>query len=638
MKRAAKDTLASARTISRRALILGGAQLTFMGGLGLRMRYLQVDQADQYLLLAEENRINLRLLAPARGLIYDRNGVVIADNEQIYRIVVVREDAGDLDETLAKISRLVALTADEIERARRELRRRSSFVPVTIADRLNWDEVAEVAVNAPALPGVTPEVGLSRYYPMGEDFAHLVGYVGAVSEKYLEQSGDDDPLLEIPKFQVGKRGAESELERTLRGSAGTRRIEVNAVGRVIRELDRIDGTAGAPVQMTVDSRLQNFVQARLAGQSAAAVVLDVETGDILAMGSAPSFDPNKFVRGISRADYRALLDNKFRPLPNKPVQGAYPPGSTYKMVTALAALEAGVVRPEETVYCPGFLEVGGRKFKCWKRGGHGNVNMEQSLKYSCDVYYYEMSLRVGIEKTSEMARRLGFGRRYDLPVSSISAGLTPTKDWKFARHGAEWLIGDSVNASIGQGYVLASPLQLAVMSARLATGRAITPRLIKSIGGVEQPVRDGEKLNINENMLRVVRKGMYAVSNETRGTAYRSRIIDEAMQMAGKTGTSQVSNALVNNKEVPWEQRDHALFVAFAPYDKPKYAVSVVVEHGGGGSTAAAPVARDIMLQAQYGQLPPLTAYPASQRSTIKARQDALQLRQIKPGSGRSRA
>jgi penicillin-binding protein 2 len=638
MKRAAKDTLASARTISRRALILGGAQLTFMGGLGLRMRYLQVDQADQYLLLAEENRINLRLLAPARGLIYDRNGVVIADNEQIYRVVMVREDAGDLDETLAKISRLVQLTPDEIERARRDLRRRSSFVPVTIADRLNWDEVAEVAVNAPALPGVTPEVGLSRYYPMGEDFAHMVGYVGAVSEKYLQESGDDDPLLEIPKFQVGKRGAESELESDLRGSAGTRRIEVNAVGRVIRELDRIDGTAGAPVQMTVDSRLQNFVQARLAGESAAAVVLDVETGDILAMGSAPSFDPNKFVRGISSADYRALLDNKFRPLPNKPVQGAYPPGSTYKMVTALAALEAGVVRPEETVYCPGFLEVGGRKFKCWKRGGHGNVNMEQSLKYSCDVYYYEMSLRVGIEKTSEMARRLGFGRRYDLPVSGISAGLTPTKDWKFARHGVEWLIGDSVNASIGQGYVLASPLQLAVMSARLATGRAITPRLIKSIGGVEQPVRDGAALNINENMLRVVRKGMYAVSNETRGTAYSSRIIEEAMQMAGKTGTSQVSNALVNNKEVPWEQRDHALFVAFAPYDKPKYAVSVVVEHGGGGSTAAAPVARDIMLQAQYGQLPPLTAYPASQRSTIKARQDALQLRQIKPGSGRSRA
>jgi penicillin-binding protein 2 len=638
MKRAAKDTLASARTISRRALILGGAQLTFMGGLGLRMRYLQVDQADQYRLLAEENRINLRLLAPARGLIYDRNGVVIADNEQIYRIVVVREDAGDLDETLAKISRLVKLTADEIERARRELRRRSSFVPVTIADRLNWDEVAEVAVNAPALPGVTPEVGLSRYYPMGEDFAHMVGYVSAVSERYLEQTGDTDPLLEIPKFQVGKRGTESELERTLRGSAGTRRIEVNAVGRVIRELDRIDGTAGAPVQMTVDSRLQNFVQARLAGESAAAVVLDVETGDILAMGSAPSFDPNKFVRGISSADYRALLDNKFRPLPNKPVQGAYPPGSTYKMVSALAALEAGVVRPEETVYCPGFLEVGGRKFKCWKRGGHGNVNLEQSLKYSCDVYYYEMSLRVGIEKTSEMARRLGFGRRYDIPVSSITAGLTPTKDWKFARHGAEWMLGDSLNAAIGQGYVLASPLQLAVMSARLATGRAITPRLIKSIGGVEQPVKDGEALDINENMLRVVRKGMYAVSNETRGTAYKSRIIAEAMQMAGKTGTSQVSNALVNNKEVPWEQRDHALFVAFAPYDKPKYAVSVVVEHGGGGSTAAAPVARDIMLQAQYGQLPPLTAYPASQRSTIKARQDALQLRQIKPGSGRSRA
>jgi len=345
-----------------------------------------------------------------------------------------------------------------------------------------------------------------------------------------------------------------------------------------------------------------------------------------------SFDPNLFVRGISVADYKLLTDNPYRPLSAKAVQGAYPPGSTYKMVTALAALEDGIIGPEETVYCPGHLEVSNRRFHCWKRAGHGHVNLESSLRESCDVYYYDLALKLGIEKLSAMAERLGVGIRFDLPLSGMTAGRAPTRDWKKATFGKDWVIGDTVNASIGQGLVLASPLQLAVMTARLANGRAVMPRLVKSIGGVEQPSGRGEPMGMNENNLRMIRRAMYSVTNHQRGTAYGSRIADDALRMAGKTGTSQVRNitederrrGVIRNEDLPWNRRDHALFVNFAPYDAPRIAVAVVVEHGGGGSAVAAPVARDITLQALFGGEPPLEAYPSAQRDRIRDQQQRL--------------
>ncbi|WP_193142617.1 penicillin-binding protein 2 [Meridianimarinicoccus sp. MJW13] len=639
MRRPPRDTDLSTRRIGRRALVLGGAQLAFAGLLGWRMRQMQVEQSEEYRMLAEENRINMRLLPPARGLIFDRNGSPIAINDQNYRVVIVREDAGNVEEVLQELGRLIPLTEEDIERTLRETRRRSSFVPVTVADRLSWDDLARVAVNAPALPGVRPEVGLSRAYPLGSDFAHVVGYVGPVSDYDLSKLQDPDPLLQIPKFQIGKSGIEAKEEMVLRGRAGNSQIEVNAVGRVMRELSRTEGTAGRNLQLTIDETLQNYVQARLDGESAAVVVTDVRNGDLLAVASSPTFDPNKFVRGISGADYRLLTENKFRPLANKSVQGVYPPGSTFKMVTALAALEAGVVSPEDTVWCPGYLSAGSRRFHCWKRGGHGHMNLHQSLQQSCDVYYYEVAQRVGIDKISEMARKLGMGTRFDIPMSAVAEGLTPTRDWKATRRGADWVIGDTLNASIGQGFVLASPLQLSVMTARLASGNAIAPRLIRAVDGVEEPVRLEGPLDINPYHLRAVQRAMFAVSNSNRGTAYRSRINDETLQMAGKTGTSQVRNitaaerrrGVFRNEDLPWERRDHALFVGFAPYNDPKVAVSVVVEHGGGGSTAAAPIARDVILRTLHGDLPPLEAYPAGQRERIEQEQRALPLRDRKP-------
>jgi penicillin-binding protein 2 len=652
MKRGSKETETSARRISRRALFLGASQLAVVGVLGWRMRALQVEQGDIYRSLAERNRIDIELLPPDRGLIYDVNGVILAENEQFYNITITREDAGDVDAVLAKLARLIPITEEQIARAREELDKVRGDIRVTVAERVPWDDVSRVVVNAPALPGVTAELGLSRLYPQETDMAHVVGYVGPVSDYDLSRIDDQDPLLRIPRFQIGKTMIENKLERVLRGKAGTLEVEKNAAGRVMRELSRAEGEPGSDVQLTVDARLQNYVQARLGEESAAAVVIDLEDGDIAAIGSAPSFDPNLFVRGISQADWDALNERDkdprehHRPLAAKTVQGAYPPGSTFKMVTALAALEDGVVEPEETVRCLGQMDVSDVRFHCWKRGGHGNMNLHESLKQSCDVYYYDIGQRVGIDKIAAMARRLGLGERHDLPMSAITTGIAPDKDWKRRERGEDWRIGDTVNASIGQGYVLASPLQLAVMTARIATGRSVSPRLVLSIDGVEQPSGAGEDMGLNENHLRRIRASMFDVSNHRRGTAYRTRIVAEGMQMAGKTGTSQVrritaeerAQGVWRNEDLPWHRRDHALYVGFAPYENPKYAVAIVVEHGGGGSAAAAPIARDIMLQALHGGTPPLSAYPSADRSRIEEQQRRLDLRDIRPGRTADRA
>ncbi len=646
MKRAAKDAEHSSRRINRRALVLGGSQMAFAAMLGWRMQSMQVEQADDFRLLAEENRINVRLIPPTRGLIFDINGIPLAENEQNYRIVLRREDAGDVDLVLRRLARLMPIDPEVIARVRDEAVNRPAFTPVTVLERVDWDQISMINVNAPALPGITAEVGLSRSFPRGADTAHVVGYVGPVSDYDLGKIDNPDPVLRIPRFQIGKTGVEAKLEDMLRGSAGNQHIEVNNLGRVMRELERQEGDPGADIQLTVDAELQSYVEARLEDQSASAVVIDLASGDLRAIASAPSFDPNQFVRGISVANWRALNDNPFRPLASKAVQDAYPPGSTFKMVTLLAALENGDVGPEDTVYCPGFTNVGGTRFHCWRARGHGNINLHESLKQSCDCYYYEVSQRVGIDKIAEMARKLGLGIRHDIPMSAVRPGIAPDHAWKRETRGEAWRIGDTVNASIGQGYVLATPLQLAVMAARLATGHEIKPRLVHSVNGVIQATGLGDTLGLNENMLRRVRQSMYDVVNHQRGTAYGKRFNADGMRMAGKTGTSQVrritpderARGVTRNEDLPWQRRDHALWVNFAPFDTPRYAVAVVVEHGGGGSSAAAPIGRDITLQALYGGAPPLDVYPGNVRDEIATQQDRIRNRLSAGSTTRDRA
>ena len=615
----------------RRGLLIGGLQLGFCGLLAWRMHHLQIENAESYRLVADENRINLRLVPNQRGEIYDRNGVKLAGNEASYSVTVVAEDAGDLDVIFERLSKLINLSNEDIERSKAELERSAKFLPVTITDRLEREDIEKIHSNAPMLPGINPEIAFSRTYPLGEIFAHVVGYVGPVSSRDLEIREDPDPLLKIPRFQIGKVGVERELEATLRGKAGTKKVEVNALGRVMRELERKEGSKGANLKLTLDTNLQAYVRARLGTESASAVVLDCKTGEILAICSSPTYDPNKFVRGISFDDYGALRDDNHRPLASKTVQDAYPPGSTFKMVTILAALEAGIINHREKIRCNGHIEVSNRKFHCWKRDGHGNVDLVKSLRESCDVYYYELAQKVGIEKIAEVARILGLGQSFDIEMSAVTSGIVPDKIWKQKARSREWVVGDTVNSSIGQGYVLSSPLQLAVMIARIATGNEILPKLIKSVNGVEKE-KIPDPLNLNENNLNLIRKALFEVTNHKRGTAYDSRVLDKKSQIIGKSGTSQVRNisevertqGVLDNKDLPWEQRDHALFVNYAPYDDPKIAVSIVVEHGGSGSTVAAPIARDITLQAIYQGTPPITAYPVEDRARIYDQQRYL--------------
>jgi len=412
-------------------------------------------------------------------------------------------------------------------------------------------------------------------------------------------------LLRLPGFRIGKSGIERTIDKPLRGKAGASRVEVNAYGRVIRELQRNEGMPGDDAILTLDMDIQTFATNRVQGESASVVVMDIHNGDIYALVSAPGFDPNLFNVGISRTDWKALVENPYKPLTNKVIQGQYPPGSTFKPVTALATLAHGVASPDETVFCSSVMTLGNHQFHCWKKGGHGRVNLHLGIKYSCDIYFYEMARRLGVDRIADMAKRMGLGEDYGLELPNVKDGNVPTSGWKLATTGVSWQQGETLITGIGQGYLLATPLQLAVMTARLANGgKKVVPHLLRSVGSRSFTKADAEDLKIDPSHLAAVMGGMNGVSNEVGGTAFGSRIADLGdLTLAGKTGTAQVrritmaerDRGVLKNEELPWIQRDHALFVAFAPVSAPQYAICVVVEHGGGGSKVAAPIARDIM-------------------------------------------
>lgn len=613
------------KLFARRTAMLVGGKLVLVSMLAGRMYYLQVVKGEQYKMLADENRISLRLLAPPRGRIIDRFGVPVADNKQNYRVMLVSEDTRGLGVTgaLDLLGGIVPMSPGERRRIMKEVRRNRSFVPVTLRENLEWEEVARIEVNAPDLPGVMIDEGQSRFYPYGPQLAHVMGYVSAVSEK--EKTGDR--LLELPGFRTGKSGIERIHDLSLRGSGGSSEVEVNAYGRVIRELNRREGSPGAEVRLTIDLELQLAVSGRLAQErSGSAVVLDVHSGDVLAMVSHPSYDPNGFNRGLNVEEWNALVTDPATPLNNKSIAGRYSPGSTFKMLVALTALERGVISPTGKVFCEGFVELGDGKFHCWRKGGHGLMDMDDALTQSCDVYFYEIARRVGIDRISEMAKRFGLGGPTGIDLPGEKGGLMPTKAWKKRVKGRPWHQGETLLAGIGQGYVLATPLQLAVMTARLVNGGfAVSPQITKSVSttGVHTAADRLEfpALGVAPRNLALVRDAMAHVVNSPSGTAHKSAIQDPAMAMGGKTGTVQVrritkaerEQGVHKNADLPWEERDHALFVGYAPVTNPQYAVAVVVEHGGGGSSVAAPIARDILLTAQQrGSARNLTLQQAS--------------------------
>ncbi|SLN72361.1 Stage V sporulation protein D [Oceanibacterium hippocampi] len=588
------------KTFTRRSLMLAGGKVALMSALVGRLYYLQVLQSNEFTMMAEENRISLRLLAPPRGRILDRFGAELATNRQNFRVVLIPEQTRDVGDTLQRLGQFVRIDEHDVERVLREVKRKRGFVPIPVVENLSWEEFASVNVRSPDLPGIQLEVGWTRDYPFGEMLAHTVGYVASVSERDLQE--DNDSLLELPGYRIGKSGIEKTYDKLLRGKAGNSRVEVNAFGRVIREISRVDGQPGRDVVLSLDVALQEYAMHRLDGESAAVVVVDVHTGEVLSLASNPGFDPSAFNIGLSNKYWQSLIGNKLKPLTNKAVAGVYPPGSTFKMVVALAALESGAVGPGHTVYCPGHMQLGNHRFHCWKRGGHGTLDMASSLEQSCDVYFYDIAKRIGIERIAEMASRFGMGHELGIDLAGERSGLVPTKEWKQAVQGVAWQKGETLIAGIGQGFMLATPLQLAIMTARIASGLAVTPTLARRHDAPVAP-----SLGISHASLSVVREGMNRVINGKRGTARGARIKEEGWEMAGKTGTAQVrriskaerARGVRKNEDKPWEERDHALFVAFAPVNEPRYAISVIVEHGGGGSAVAAPIARDILIEAQ---------------------------------------
>ncbi len=598
------------KVFNRRMALIAGGKVAFLSALAGRLYYLQVVESDRYRMLADENRINLVLLPPPRGFIVDRNGAALAVNTQNYRVVIVPEQTSEISATLTALGQLIALSANDIRRVERGVRRRRAFVPITVRDNLSWEEVSRVEVNAPSLPGVSIDVGQSRYYPHGPVLAHVLGYVAAVSAEELT----GDPLLELPEFRIGKNGVERKYDTVLRGTAGNSQVEVNALGRVIRELRRNEGQPGTEVALTIDLKLQQFATQRVAEErSAAVVVLDVDNGDILAMVSTPSFDPNAFNEGLSTEAWSALTQNTDSPLINKAIAGQYSPGSTFKPVVAMAALEAGI-SADTRVFCKGYIELGDRRFHCWNEHGHGELTLHGALQESCDVWFYDMARRLGVDRMAEMAKRFGLGGQLGVDLAGEQPGLVPTRKWKRDTLNAAWQGGETLVTGIGQGYVLTTPLQLAAMTAQLVNGgRIVRPNLQRDLSVPTNALPGGmpPSLGFSPESLKFMVQAMADVVNAPNGTAYAARIRRARWAMGGKTGTSQVKRittlererGVQKNVDRPWKERDHALFVGFAPVDRPRYAISVVVEHGGAGASKAAPIARDILTELQRNGL-----------------------------------
>lgn len=570
----------------RRSFVVG----SMMGGIGVllaaRMSYLAIAENEKYRTEAESNRVNLTLIPPRRGWILDRNGAPLASNRADFRVDVIPERLSNPKQTIDQLGSLLSLRPDRIADIKRKIENSRGFQPVEVASGLNYEQFAAISVRLPDLQGVVPQRGFSRYYPTGPSVGHLIGYVGPASAEEYEL--DRNPLLITPGYKIGKDGMEKQFEQTLRGVPGARRVEVTASGRIVRDLETREDIQGDAVRLTIDGPLQDYAARRIGLESGSVVVMDCNTGDLLCMASMPSFDPNSFSDGIGSIEYAMLRDDERVPLRNKVLKGLYPPGSTVKPMVSMALMQQGI-DPNETVFCGGGLRVGNRVFGCWNRRGHGQVDMAKGIYQSCDVYFYAMAQRVGMNPIAAMARQCGMGEEFPLPVTSQFYGTVPDPAWKQKKFGREWQPFDTVNATIGQGYMLSSPLQLAVMAARLATGRHVMPRLT-----LDTKPQGFNEIDFPADHVAYVRQAMSDVVNGP-GTAGRAQLPIPDVLLAGKTGTAQVvSLSKSDGKSGPWKYRDHGLFIFFAPFDKPRYAGAVVIEHGG-GSGAAYPIARDVM-------------------------------------------
>ncbi|HPE30257.1 MAG TPA: penicillin-binding protein 2 [Parvularculaceae bacterium] len=590
--------------LSRRAFLFGSATTAAFAGIVGRLYQLQIADHDKYVKLAMDNQFNTRILTPLRGEILDRFGNVLASNRKNFRVLLMPDQTRDVEGALDKLAHVIELSPEKRDRLLRQIKRGGRFTPVEVQANLSWDEFAKLNYELPELPGAMPDVGETRDYPLGSAAAFVIGYVGAVTEEDLksQETEADRVLLRQPGFKVGRDGLERTYDKELRGESGKMDVKVNAYGRVIEEVaDRATPpTQGQTLVLTIDADLQQVAMRELEGESGAAVVLDVHTGDVLVLASTPAFDPNDFNVGINPDLWRELNSDPRHPLLNKPLGGVYPPGSTFKTISSIAAQIAGV-KTSFSVSCSGKMWYGNRYFHCWKRGGHGGgINMRNAIKHSCDTYFYTVAKDLEIDIIADVAKKLGLGQTFELGIPGQKRGVVPSREWKRAYFAGSpqnqpWFQGETLSVIIGQGYVTATPLQLAVMAARIATGKEVRPRIVRMRGALDLPPQPFGNLDIDQSYFDVVRAGMSGVVNEPGGTAFPYRPTGVEWAMGGKSGSSQVyqisaedrARGLTKQEELPWERRDHALFVSFAPFDNPRYACAVIVEHGIGGSRMA---------------------------------------------------
>jgi len=588
-------------TFHRRTVILGAFAGLGIGALGARLAYLQLFETQRYEKLATSNQFNFKLLPAPRGVIVDRNGAVLAANRPNFRLMVARDKGMDPEATLHTLAEFVPLDEARQRRLLKDINAAPKRAPVQVMEDMSWEQFSAISVREPELPGVTADMGEVRVYPYGGAFAHVIGYVAKVNREDIAPTGPNaDPILLHPGFRIGRQGVEKAFDVDLRGKPGAEKVEVDANGRQVREDPNgdIPATPGKEIQLSLDVDVQLRAEEVFGAESGAAVVMDCRNGDILCMFSGPSFDANRFVRGLTGPEYRALSGYDHKPLFNKALTATYPPGSTFKTMVALAALENGY-DPKTVHVCTGHWFFG-RTWKCDQV--HGAQDMHNAIATSCDIYFYQTALAIGPDRIAETARKFGLGEIFDIGIPGQKKGLVPDTEYKRRRfpRDPKWHPGETPSMGIGQGYTNLNPLQLCVMTSRIANGeKALHPRLIRSIGGVEQ--KSGAAwgdLPVNKDHLLFVREAMAAVT--TIGTA--ARVADLGLgpiKMAGKTGTAQAysygAGRGVHGTAGAWKLRDHAWFVAFAPYDDPRYAISVLVEHGGFGASAAAPRAREIM-------------------------------------------
>jgi penicillin-binding protein 2 len=581
---------------------LGTLQALLLGGLCIPLYNLQVRHRRRYEKLADNNRLAMRFLNPPRGRLLDRHGTILAHNKNSFRLVVIASTRQELKSSLKKLVKLINLPLSSCEHLLGHFRSNAhSLMPLVIREGLSWEEVAHLELHLEDLPGICVEADQSRFYPLGEQTAHSVGYVGSPAQR----EASADRARHLPGRRIGKTGLEKAWEADLGGVAGQTTLEVNASRTVMRTLGHTPPTPGKDLRVTLDSALQTYIASRLKAYETASVVVLDSSGGVRALVSNPSYDPQVFIHGVCPQVWENLRQNPSKPLINRALSGLYAPGSTIKMAVALAALEKGLLTPSTTFSCKGVLTLNNHPFHCWihGKGTHGAVNCVQALSRSCDVFFYEVARRVGIEALAATFKILGLGEKWLDVFQESNRGLVPTREWKEQRHHRPWTPTDTVLTGIGQGYLLSNPLQLAVMTARLATGRLVEPffRL------PDNPPVLAPCLPFAPQHLDLVRQGMKDVLQEPQGTAYGARIVAPGFQMAGKTGTSQVrriqlaerARGMTKTAHRPRQEREHALFCGYAPVHAPHYIISLVVEHGGSGSTVAAPLARDILTFAQ---------------------------------------